>query len=131
MALAEDCSHGSAHLPSAAPGAALYPWELTSYILGFGNPLVQGGCGACACADADPSPARKGDLSIARAGKAGLEGVPVVPPESSLSDPALGPASCSATRQTSCKRQPCCQPKPKMCDGLLACDAADVGEGSY
>ncbi len=40
MALAEDWSHGSAHLPSAAPGAALYPWELTSSL-----PLSKGGVG--------------------------------------------------------------------------------------
>ncbi|DBB03403.1 TPA: hypothetical protein ACH3X3_010767 [Trebouxia sp. C0006] len=40
VALAEDCSHGSAHLPSAAPGAALYPWELTSSL-----PLSKGGVG--------------------------------------------------------------------------------------
>jgi len=30
VALAQDCSHGSTHLPSAAPGAALFPRELTS-----------------------------------------------------------------------------------------------------
>ena len=30
VASAQDCSQGSAHLPSATPGAALFPGELTS-----------------------------------------------------------------------------------------------------
>jgi len=40
VALAQDCSHGSAHLPSAAPGAALFPWELASSL-----PLSKEGVG--------------------------------------------------------------------------------------
>ena len=31
VALAQDCSQGSAHLPSAGPGAALFPGELTFF----------------------------------------------------------------------------------------------------
>ena len=40
LALAQDCSQGSAHLPSAAPGAELFPGELTSSL-----PLSKGGVG--------------------------------------------------------------------------------------
>ena len=40
VASAQDCSHGSTHLPSAAPGAALFTGELTSSL-----PLSKGGVG--------------------------------------------------------------------------------------
>jgi len=40
VALAQDCSQGSAHLPSAGPGAAQFPGELTSSL-----PLSKGGVG--------------------------------------------------------------------------------------
>ncbi len=40
MPLAQDYSQGSAQLPSAAPGGALFPWELTSSL-----PFSRGGAG--------------------------------------------------------------------------------------
>jgi len=58
VASAQDYSEGSAQLPSAAPGAALFLGELTSSL-----PL----CGAFACANTGPGTAGKGDLQIARA----------------------------------------------------------------
>ena len=59
VALAQDCSHRS---------ALICPWGCTVPCGAHQLPaLVQGGSGVCACADADPSPAGKGDLPIARA----------------------------------------------------------------
>ena len=40
VTLAQDCSQGSAHLPSAGPRAALFPGELTNSL-----PLSKGGVG--------------------------------------------------------------------------------------
>ncbi|DBB18502.1 TPA: hypothetical protein ACH3X3_000142 [Trebouxia sp. C0006] len=40
MSLAQDCSQGNAHLPSAGPRVAQFPWELTSSL-----PLSKGGLG--------------------------------------------------------------------------------------
>ena len=40
VSLAQDCSQGNAHLPSAGPRVAQFPWELTSSL-----PLSKGGLG--------------------------------------------------------------------------------------